>query len=225
MPVKTAAALPPVHIGKVVRNAQIFNFRNPRGGAVSDSALFDAVARLFKLLAERQVDYLLVGGIALLTYVEGRNTEDIDLVVPPSALEVVPEIRITGQDGDFRRGSFDGLQVDLLLTSHPLFAHVRQRHATIQRFVEREIPCATVEGLLILKLYALPSLYRQGDLVRVALYETDVLALLDRYRPPTEPLFEELKPHLPATDLAAVRAIVGEIQQKIERFDLGPGRR
>ena len=221
---KTAEALPPVHIGRVVRNAQVFNFRNPRGKAVSDSALFDTVARLFALLAERRVDYLLVGGIALLSYVEGRNTEDIDLVVPPSAVKDVPEIRITGEDGDFRRGLFDGLQVDLLLTSRPLFARVRKRHATMQPFVEREIPCATVEGLLILKLYALPSLYRQGDLIRVALYETDVLSLLDRYRPPVEPLFMELKPYLPPNDLAAARDIVAEIQQKIARFDRGPGR-
>lgn len=221
---KTAEALPPVHIGKVVRNARLFNPSHSPEETVNDSALLDAAARLFSLIHERRIDYLLVGGIAVLTYVEGRNTEDIDLVVPPSVLEDVPEIRITGQDGDFRRGSFDGLQIDLLLTSHPLFAQVRKRHATVQRFVEREIPCATVEGLLILKLYALPSLYRQGDLVRVALYETDVLALIDRYRPPTEPLFEELKPHLTATDLNAVRQIVAEIQQKIERFDCGPGR-
>jgi len=207
-----------------VRNARVFNFRNPRGEALSDSALLDAVTRLFRLLEERRVDYLLVGGIAVLQYVEGRNTEDIDLVVPPAILEAVPEIEIMGQDGDFRRGSFEGLQVDLLLTSHPLFAEVRRRHATRQRFVEREIPCATVEGLLVLKLFALPSLYRQGDLVRVALYETDVLSLIDRYRPPMEPLFAELKAHLLETDLAEVHRIVGEIQQKIERFDRGPGR-
>ncbi|KPQ33619.1 MAG: hypothetical protein HLUCCA11_17945 [Phormidesmis priestleyi Ana] len=30
-----------------------------------------AINRLFELLAERQVDYLLVGGIALLSYVDG----------------------------------------------------------------------------------------------------------------------------------------------------------
>jgi hypothetical protein len=222
--VKTAEAQTPIHIGGVVRNAQVFNFRNPRGRTVSDEGIFGAVARLFSLLAERRVDYLLVGGIAVLQYVEGRNTEEIELVVPPSAVEEMPEIRITGEDGDFRRADFDGLRIDLLLTSHPLFARVRQRYATTQRFVEREIPCATVEGLLILKLYALPSLYRQGDLVRVALYETDVLNLLDRYRPPTEPLLDELKPHLNTTDLAAVRKIVAEIEEKIERFDRGPGR-
>ena len=36
---------------------------------------------LFRLLAERRVDYLLVGGMAMLTYVKGRNTKDVDLLM------------------------------------------------------------------------------------------------------------------------------------------------
>jgi hypothetical protein len=36
----------PLHIGKIVRNARVFNFGNPEGGSVSDSALLDAVDRL-----------------------------------------------------------------------------------------------------------------------------------------------------------------------------------
>jgi hypothetical protein len=79
--------------------------------------------------------------------------------------------------------------------------------------------CATVEGLLLLKLYALPSLYRQGNFARVALYEGDIATLMHDYRPPVEPLFEELREHLSDTDLASLRKIVGEIQERIERFD------
>lgn len=220
---RAVEARSPIHIGKVVRNALLFNFRHPRGAAVSDSALLDAVDRLFALLSEKRTDYLLVGGIALLQYVEGRNTEVIDLILALSTLEGLPEIEITGRDQDFVRGTFDGLRVDILLTSNPLFERVRQRYRTVRPFVEREIPCATVEGLLILKLYALPSLYRQGDLVRVALYETDILTLLHRYRPEVEPLFQELAPHLSGTDLAALRRIVDEIQEKIARFGQGFG--
>lgn len=63
---RTANAPREVHIGKVVRDALVFNFKNPLGGTVSDSALLDAVARLFTVLEERRIDYLLVGGIALL---------------------------------------------------------------------------------------------------------------------------------------------------------------
>ena len=213
-----AAETREVHIGKVVRNAVLFNFRE-RGGAVQGDDLLQAVSRLFVLLGERQADYLLVGGIALLKYVEGRNTEDIDLIMALASLEKLPEIRIGSRDDDFARGSFDGLQIDLLLTSNPLFEKVRRRFATTQRFVERKIPCATVEGLLILKLYALPSLYRQGNFARVALYEGDIATLMHDYRPPVEPLFEELDEHLSATDLDSLRKIVGEIQERIERFD------
>ncbi|HEY0511845.1 MAG TPA: hypothetical protein VGH73_08075 [Thermoanaerobaculia bacterium] len=215
---KTAETHERVHIGKVVRNALVFNFRNPRGGTVSDSALLDAVDRLFALLDERRIDYLLVGGIALLQYVEGRNTEDIDLIMALSALDRLPEIRQVGREQDFARGDYEGLRIDLLLTSNPLFETVRRGYATRQRFVEREIPCATPEGLVLLKLYALPSLYRQGDLTRVALYETDVLTLMYRYEIDLEPLFEELRRHLSPTDLASLRKIAGEIRQRIARF-------
>lgn len=127
-----------VHIGKVVRNALLFNFRNTRGGIVSDSALLDTVARLFSLLEERRINYLLVGGIALLQYVDGRNTEDIDLIMSCSSLEKLPEIRPVNQDQSSVRGDFEGLQIDLLLTSNPLFEKVRRQYAMKQRFRERD---------------------------------------------------------------------------------------
>src|SRR4029077_20487221 len=137
---------------------------------------------------ERRIDYLLVGGIAMLQDVEGRNTGDNDLIMAVSSLEKLPEVRVASRDDDFARGDYEGLQVDLLLTRNPLFEEVRQRHATTRPFVEREIPCATVEGLLLLKLYALPSLYRQGNFARVGLYENDIATLLHDYRPALEPL-------------------------------------
>src|SRR5262245_56654971 len=113
-----AAEAREVHIGKVVRNAVLFNFKEA-GGAVQGDDLLEAVSRIFALLEERRTDYLLVGGIALLKYVEGRNTEDIDLIMALSSLEKLPEIRIEKRDDDFVRGFFDGLQIDLLLTSNP----------------------------------------------------------------------------------------------------------
>jgi len=221
---KTIEAQRPVHIGKVVRNARVFDCATPRGMPMSDSSILETVDRLFALLDERGIGYLLVGGIALLQYVEGRNTEDIDLIVPPAALGRLPEISLTGKrDDSFAQGTFEGLQIDLLLTSNPLFETVVRRYATARPFVEREIPCATVEGLIVLKLYALPSLYRQGNLVRAALYETDLLTLIHRYQPALEPLFAELAPHVSATDLAALRKVVAEIQGRIARFGQGFG--
>jgi hypothetical protein len=212
------APVQPIHIGKVVRNALLFDLANPREKTVSDSSILETVERLFSLLDERKIDYLLVGGIALLQYVEGRNTEDIDLILAPSSLGELPEIDLLEQDSSFARGLFTGLQIDLLLTSNPLFEIVTRRYGTVRSFVEREIPCATVEGIIVLKLYALPSLYRQGNLVRAALYETDLLTLIHQYRPDLEPLFRELAPHVSPTDLAALRKIVAEIQERIARF-------
>ena len=207
-----------VHIGNVIRNAIVFNFRNSLGGAVVTDNLLQTVSRLFALLDERQVEYLLVGGIALLQYIEGRNTQDIDLIMAVSSLEKLPEIRIIEQNQDFARGQFNELQIDLRLTRNPLFDKVKRDYATTRQFVEQAIPCATVEGLLLLKMYALPSLYRQGSFARVGIYENDIATLMQLYQPDLKPLFTELSQHLGATDLKAVREIVAEIEQRIARF-------
>lgn len=208
----------PVQISQVVRNAVLFNAKHWRVRPMNTDALPDAISRLFTLLDQRQVDYVLVGGIALLSYVEGRNTDDIDLIVAVSALAKLPEMAITSQDMYFARGQFQGLQIDFLLTSNPLFQQIRRRHTTAQRFDEREITTATVEGLLLLKLYALPSLYREGNFARVGLYENDVATLLYYYQPDQEAILSELAGHLSASDLAEVRGILAEIIQRIQRF-------
>jgi len=208
----------PVQISQVVRNAVLFNAKHWRVRPMNTDALPDAISRLFTLLDQRQVDYVLVGGIALLSYVEGRNTDDIDLIVAVSALAKLPEMAITSQDMYFARGQFQGLQIDFLLTSNPLFEQIRRRHTTAQRFDEREITTATVEGLLLLKLYALPSLYREGNFARVGLYENDVATLLYYYQPDQEAILSELAGHLSASDLAEVRGILAEIIQRIQRF-------
>jgi len=207
-----------VHIGNVIRNALVFNFRNSLGGAVMTDNLLQTVARLFALLDERQTEYLLVGGIALLQYIEGRNTQDIDLIMAVSSLEKLPEMQISEQNADFARGQFNELQIDLLLTRNKLFDKVRREYATTRPFIEQAIPCATVEGLLLLKMYALPSLYRQGSFARVGIYENDIATLVQLYQPALAPLFTELAQHLSATDLKAVRDIVAEIEQRIARF-------
>jgi len=77
----TVNAKPKVHIGKVIQNAIVFNFKNLAKNTVNSDTLLQNVAQLFALLKERKIDYLLVGGIALLQYIEGRNTEDIDLIM------------------------------------------------------------------------------------------------------------------------------------------------
>lgn len=210
-----------VQIAEVVRNAIIFNVKNWRGGVMSTDNIFEAIEGLFALLEQRKIEYLLVGGIALLKYVEGRNTDDIDLIMALSSLRNLPEIEVTSEDEDFASGKLGNLRIDVLLTRNRLFDNVQSQYATTLQFGEREIPCATVEGLLLLKLYALPSLCRQGKFAQVNLYEGDIAALLQAYEPDLKPLFEVLSNHLSPTDLASVREIVREIEQRLARFRNG----
>jgi len=212
-----------VHIGTVIRNARVFNFKKVSAETMNTEALLATVVRLFTVLQARQIDYLLVGGVAMLHYVQGRNTEDIDLIMSVSSLQELPEIVCTSQENHFARGMFDTLQIDFLLTRNPFFAMVQRRYATVKPFRERNIPCATVEGLLLLKLYALPSLYRQGNFPRVGLYENDIATLMYDYQPDILPLFEELGRYLSMSDVAGLRDIVAEIQQRIARFQQGFG--
>lgn len=212
---------PKVHIGNVIRNAIVFNVKTWHEIPVNTESLPQTVTRLFALLKERNIEYVLVGGVALLQYIEGRNTEDIDLIMALPSLKQFPEIELASQDRNFARGTFNELRIDILLTLNPLFDKVRRRYTSQQRFVEQDIPSATVEGLLLLKLYALPSLYRQGNFARVGIYENDVATLIQNYQPQLEPLFNELAQHLSETDLSAVREVIADIQQRIERFGKG----
>jgi hypothetical protein len=208
-----------IDIGKVIRDGVAFNPKNWNGDSLNSDSLLQAVNQLFDLLTERKIDYLLVGGIALLQYVEGRNTEDIDLIMALDSLKQLPEIQLISQDDNFARGKFGELQIDFLLTSNPLFEIVRRQHATDQSFGERKIHCATVDGLLLLKLYALPSLYRLGNFARVGLYENDIATLIHEYKPPIHELMKELSKYLHKDDMKSVHDILAEIQARLDRFE------
>jgi hypothetical protein len=140
------------------------------------------------------------------------------LIMAVSALERLPELAVNTHDVDFARGKFGELKVDLLLTSNPLFDEVRKRFTTSKQFVEHPIPCATVEGLVLLKLYALPSLYRQGNFTRVGLTENDIATLIHIHKPTLQPILDVLENYLSTTDMAQVKQIIDEIEQRLERF-------
>ena len=205
-------------IGSVLRNAVTFNFKNSSEVIMNADSLLTQVERLFNLLDSRKVDYVLVGGVALLTYVEGRNTQDIDLIMALPSLAKLPEIKIESQDMYFARGKFGELQIDILMTKNPLFAKVEKNFATTKQFMDRKIHCATVEGLILLKLFALPSLYRQGSFERVGIYENDIATLLNAFNPKMEPLLKELGKHLNETDMAEARNILADIEARVQRF-------
>jgi len=205
-------------IGGVIRNALIFNFKNSPEVIMNADSLLAQVEQLFNLLESRKVDYVLVGGIALLTYVEGRNTQDIDLIMTLPSLAKLPEIKIESRDMYFARGKYGELQIDVLLTKNPLFDKVAKKYSTEKQFMDRKIHCATVDGLLLLKLFALPSLYRQGSFERVGVYENDIATLMYAFNPKMDPLFSELKKHMNETDVAEARKIVSDVEARIQRF-------
>ncbi len=206
-----------VDIGEVIRNGVVFNLRNWQEGPVDSDKLTKAVSRLFALLNERKIDYVLVGGVAMLQYVEGRNTQDIDLIVEVDALNKFPEAEIIDRQQDFARARFADVRLDFLFTRHPLFDLIRRQYSSVQPFEQGKIRCASVEGMLLLKLYALPSLYRQGRLDRAALYETDILMLMRRADASLAEIFGVLKPHLSESDLTEVRKITDEIRGRLGR--------
>ncbi len=205
-------------IGDIIKNGTVGDVKNWSVAMPSTEDFLQSVDALFDALTEQDVDYVLVGGIALLSYVEGRNTQDIDLILSRVALESLSNIAIVSENKDFVRGAFDQLQVDILLTQNDLFRQVLEQFSTERQFGERTIRCATVDGLFVLKCYALPSLYRQGDFSRASIYENDLLLLLLNYSVDVDSLLSLLSQHLLATDLAEVESIIGEIQSRIRRF-------
>lgn len=205
-------------IGDIIKNGTVGDVKNWSVAMPSTEDFLQSVDALFDALTEQDVDYVLVGGIALLSYVEGRNTQDIDLILSRVALESLSNIAIVSENKDFVRGAFDQLQVDILLTQNDLFRQVLEQFSTERQFGERTIRCATVDGLFVLKCYALPSLYRQGDFGRASIYENDLLLLLLNYSVDVDSLLSLLSQHLLATDLAEVESIIGEIQSRIRRF-------
>ena len=109
------------------------------------------------------------------------------------------------------------MRVDFLFSDGKLFRKVQQEYVATRQFAERKVRCATVEGLLLMKLAALPDKYRQAQFGRVRAYEKDVADLLERYKPITPPLFDELSKHLLPSDMDEVRRIVADIEDRIAR--------
>ena len=94
---------------------------------------------------------------------------------------------------------------------------ISQHQRTEISFDGHPVSCATREGMLLLKLYALPSLYRQGNLVRAALYEADIFGLQQGAAIDGEQLLATLSDHLAAHDIDELRKILRE-QRERRRF-------
>ena len=207
-----------VAIGQIITHGITFDVKNWQNTAMSANKLLEDIDDLFNTLNRLNINYLLVGGIALLSYIEGRNTQDIDLILSRQDLDNLSTIKIIEENNDFIRGNFNQLQIDVLLTRNKFFKTILQKFVTEREFGNRLIRCVTVEGLITLKLYALPSLYRQGKFDKASIYENDILLLLLNYTVNLSPLLKLLSNHLLKSDLEEIKEVIADIQSKIQRF-------
>ena len=205
-------------IGDIIRDGILFDVKNWGSQPPDVNQLPEAIERLFEIFDQRQIDYLLVGGIALLSYVDGRNTQDIDFILDRADLKAINEIAISEENQDFARGRFGSLQIDCLLTRNALFRLVCDDYATKRPFGSRVVRCATVQGLLLLKFFALPSLYHQGQFSKASIYENDITQLLLTEPVELSGILQVLAPFVIPSDLQELRTTASEIERRIQRF-------
>jgi hypothetical protein len=188
-------------------------------GMSDDKGLTRATRNFLRALSDDRVPHLLVGAMAMLQHLDGRPTRDIDLIIALADMERLPGFRLEERNEWFATGTVGPVRVDLLFTENPLFAEVLAEHAETKVLLDVPIRCATPLGIMLLKLFALPPLYRQRNVRRAAIYETDILQLQTlQYHPPGQ-LLEPLRNHLSASDLNALRDVLSEIQERIGRSD------
>ncbi len=198
-------------LAAILRDALIYQ----NGPPMNEEILLHQTKSLLAALDSGGIPHVLVGGLALLQYVDGRNTRDIDLILAVQDLPRLPGFVLREKNDWFGTGDCGPLRVDLLFMANPLFAGVAQGHSQPRRFLDTTLNCATPEGIILLKLFALPSLYRQGSIPRADLYETDILQLL-RIDPVTDDaLLSQLQPHVSDTDLKALADVLGGLRQRI----------
>jgi hypothetical protein len=126
---------------------------------------------------------------------------------------------IGSENQDFAQADYEGVKIGSWLNQNKLFKLIQKSYTNPIQFGEHSVVTATPEGLMILKLYALPSLYRRGPFDRAALYETGILQLAFNYKLAFEPLLKVVKPHLIESDMEELGEIVGDIQRRIRRME------
>jgi hypothetical protein len=174
------------------------------------------------LMQQRNVPFVIVGGIALLQYVPGRNTEDLDIILAAPRLLAIPELLVAERNDMFAQAEFKGLRIDVLFCEHPFFNRIAAEFSVALPYSVGLLRTATIEGLILLKLFALPSLYRELD--RAAIYESDLTQLVSRTARQDSFFLDLLRPFLSASDLRELITILTEIHQRISRIRAGDHR-
>ena len=190
-------------------------------GAVEPDLESQAVAKLFSLLEQRNVEYVLDGGMALHFYIQTPGPLDLVVLMDLSSLEDLPELAISSQEGFLVCAEFEGRPVEIWLTQNPLYNKVSRNFADIQRYLDHDVPMVTVEGLLLLKLFALPAMFRQESFAAVSFQEAEIATLLHDFGPNVTPLLDELSVYLSDGDITEIISIILDIQKRINRYKKG----
>jgi hypothetical protein len=121
----------------------------------------------------------------------------------------------------FATGEFSELKVDTLFAEHPVFDLVAKEFTEAMDYQVGTLPIATIDGLILLKLFALPSLYRQFDFDRIAIYEADLTQLVPRSKRDDGFFLDILAPHLLTSDLLELSRILTDIRNRLDRIRKG----
>ena len=210
-----------IDVAEIIHDSRLGNLHLSEERAEYDS-IATATDFLFNLLAERKIPYALVGGLAVRHYVAGRNTRDIDLVMAVKDLARLPELTLTMRGPDFGRGSVGGVAVDVLLTRNRFFNLMLKKYGVTIIIARNHVSSLTPEGLILMKLYALPSLSRQGLVQRIGIYENDIAELIRHTSQDPQALLAKLQPYMLATDIAAIEDILVDIAARLARARTNP---
>ncbi len=118
----------------------------------------------------------------------------------------------------FAFGRFQELRIDCLSIENPFFGRIFKEFSTSLDYAFGKMPTATIEGLVLLKLFALPELYRQFDLDRVAIYEADLTQLMARSEQPDSFFLNVLSQYTSDSDLNSLRELLTEIRRQLTRL-------
>lgn len=207
----------PVHPGLIMFLARAADLLHQTTTMPDENQFIESTNRFLHLLRESGVQHMLVGGLAMRLYVASRNTEDMDFILAAPDLARLPDLTIIDQSEWFAATRYGPLKVDFLLTRNPFFEEVRRDYSEEHVFQDHKLRCATSTGLVLLKLYALPSLYRQGRIDRADLYEADTTMLLRAFPVEDAALLPILRRHMMESDVKAISEVLADIRKRIAR--------
>ncbi len=210
-----------VSIKGIIYAANAFNTRNWMSDyKMNFDNLPNSVDKFLKLLSENEIEIVIVGGIALLSYVQDRNTQDLDLIVSKDDFrKISASLKVVESDDSFANcETFDGLKVDFLFTDNQIFNYVKKAFSQERTYREGSFFIATVEGLVLMKLYAWADLQFNGRLfndkyllTKSLRYKNDIEVLLLNYEINLTPLKKILKKNLEASKYELVEDLINQL--------------